>query len=821
MNNKVNTNLIAKNTLLLYGRMLFSMAVSLYTSRVVLNVLGVEDFGIYNVVGGVVAMFSFINGSMSGATSRFITYELGRGDSKSLKEVFSSALLVHIIIALIVCLMAETIGLWLLENKLVIPESRMQSARYVFQLSILASIVGIIQVPYNACVIAHERMNVYAYVEMLNVSLKLIIVYLLNVCNYDKLILYSVLLFSINLVIFFVYKWYSNRVFDESHFKFTWRPAVLKSMLTFSGADLYGNASVVIRQQGVNMILNMFFGPVVNAANGIATTVSSVTMNLVNNVSTAFRPQIIKKYATKELPEMFYLMRVAAVICLMVFLTVAVPLVIEMEFVLSIWLGQLPPYSVDFCRILLMFSCCTVVTAVLNIGIHATGKIYMISFISGTIIWMAVPVIYILLLKGFEPYVSYVINGVVSIIVLISNSFIFKYNVSQFSIKDFWLQGIFKCLIICMITSVILYYVYTVIPGGWQRLILICSLSVVTNSMMAFIFILDNSMRKILMQKLRIPTRISETLLIFFDRVSNRIEWEKTKYKFRRNRHLRNQIQVVDSYATIEHIINSKCSVSRYGDGEFDMIIHMMTNGAVPSLSGFQPYDSKLAIRLKEIISAADFDDSSHIVCVPYWYRSNNVHLYKPGVQRFCKKYICDKLEYILPLINKERVYFNANISRFYLSYRDKSNCYAYVESMKRIWRGRKVCFVEGEYSRMGVGNDLFQDAASISRILCPSIDAFSKYDEILDTIKQNIETTTLLILALGHTATVLSYDLSRNGYQAIDLGHIDIEYEWMLQNAEEKVPIKDKFVNEVQNGAVRNICEDADYNIQIIARII
>lgn len=818
---KPDTTHIAKNTFILYGRMFFSMIVSLFTSRVILDALGVEDFGIYNVVGGVVAMLSFINGSMSGATSRFITYELGRGNKMILKETFASALIVHFIIAATVLILSETIGLWFLSNKLVIPESRMFAARIVYQFSIIAAIIGIIQVPYNACVIAHEKMNVYAYVEILNVSLKLAVAYIIQLSSADKLILYAVLLLVVNIISLCIYKGYSYKSFAESHFEYVWNPKVLRAMLGFSGADLYGNASVVIRQQGVNMLLNMFFGPIVNAANAIATTVNSVTMNLVNNVSTAFRPQIIKKYASAELSEMFYFMRVSAMICLLLFLTVAIPLMLEMHFVLSVWLGQVPQYTVDICRILLLFSACTVVTSVLNIGIHATGKIYLISFISGTIIWLAVPVIYYFLRIGYSPNIAYICNGIVSAIVLLVNSCILKYNIRSFSLIDFWFHGILKCVLICIVSSLILYFIFINFSAGWMRLIIICGFSCFLNLMMAFVFILDNSMRLTIMQKLHVPQKICDVIISFFTRFNGRINWEKTKYEYWRLRHLRNQIKVANSDATIEHIVNTRCSVSRYGDGEFDMIIHMLTDGALPSLSGFQTYDYKLAVRLKEIISEIQYDDSMHIVCVPYWYRGNNVRVYKPGVQRFCKRYICEKVTYILNIINKERTYFNANISRFYLSYKNKSNCQDYVKMMRRIWQERNICFVEGQYSRMGVGNDLFNNVKSVKRILCPSKDAFSRYEDILNTITNNIDKSTLLILALGHTATVLAYDLSKRGYQAIDLGHIDVEYEWMLQNATEKVPLKNKYVNEAVNGAIHESCGDIEYNNQIIATII
>ena len=819
-NHSENTKRIAKNTIVLYIRMFFSMAVSLYTSRVVLNTLGVEDYGIYNVVGGVVAMFGFINGAMSGATSRFLTYELGRKKYLILKDTFATAIIVHIIIAVLVLCLAETIGLWFLSSKLVIPESRMFAAGCVYQFSVFASILAIIQVPYNACIIAHEKMNIYAYTEILCVLLKLAVVLLLQLSTVDKLILYALLLLIINVIIFSIYKFYSYKAFNETHFEFVWRPKILKSMLSFSFADLYGNASVVLRQQGVNMMLNVFFGPIVNAANGIATTVNTITMRFINNVSTAFRPQIIKRYASNEISEMFRLMKMATMICLILFLTVAIPLILEMEFVLSMWLGQLPQYSANFCRILLAFSFCTIITTILNVGIHATGKIYLISFMSGTIIWLAVPIIYYFLSNGYSPEVAYACNGVVSIAVLVINSCILKYNIRQFPILDFWLRGVLKCVLMCSVVFCALYLVYIKLPEGWIRISLIFGISCIANLLMAFVFILNHSMRVMIIRKLHFPASLSNVLINLCNRIDGRIKWEQIKFKYWRLKGARNQVKVKDSWSTIEQILKTECSVSRYGDGELDMIIHMLTDGKLPSVSGFQSYDLQLAIRLKEILEDKSYDDDSHIVCVPYWYRDRNVEVYKPDVQRFCKRYICEKLKYILPIINTDRVYFNANISRFYLSYKDKSHCQKYVEFIKRIWDGRNVCFIEGEYSRIGVGNNLFDNARDIKRILCPSRDAFARYEDIFKAVKSHVDRSTLLILAVGHTATVLAYDLAKAGYQAIDLGHIDVEYEWMIQNASEKVPLKSKYVNEATNGAECGICEDLEYNNQIIATI-
>lgn len=494
---------IAKNTLMLYVRMLLSMVVSLYTSRVVLNTLGVEDYGIYNVVGGVVAMFSFLNGSMSGATSRFLTFEMGRGDEKALKETFSTAMVIHVGIALIVLLLAETIGLWFLETKLIIPAERLNAARVVYQLSVLSTMLTITQVPYNACIIAHEKMDVYAYVEILNTVLKLLIVFLLLIVNQDRLIAYAILMLVVSVLITGIYRVYCLRKFSESKFGFIWKKSRLKPMLSFSGWDLYGNASVVLRQQGVSMVLNMFIGPVVNAANGLASLVNSVSMMFVNNVLIAFRPQIIKQYAAAEYKRMQSLLVGAFKICLTLYLILAIPLFFEMDFILQIWLGEVPMYTVDFCRILVITSCFSTITSIVNIGIHASGKMVLISCLSGTLIWMAVPIIYVLLRMGFHPNCAYITNCVVSILVSIANFFILKHNINQLSMRGIILQGVIKSLIIGFVDVMIIGCICRYLYDGWVRLIIACTVSLVVGVIVSWFILLHRGGRMLVVKRIK------------------------------------------------------------------------------------------------------------------------------------------------------------------------------------------------------------------------------------------------------------------------------------------------------------------------------
>ena len=309
MDSSISSNKrIAKNTAMLYLRLLISIVVGLFTSRVVLQTLGVADYGIFGVVGGVVSMFTFLNSALSGATSRFLTFEMGRGDQRKLSDTFCSALMVHFGIALIILVLAETIGLWFLCNKLVIPAGRMSAAHVVYQCSILGMVFAVMQVPFSAAIIAHEKMDVFAYIELLNVFLKLGMVFCLLIGNFDKLILYSVLVLCVHAFISFVYAFYGLRHFPETHFRWVWRKDILIGLTSFSGYNLFGNFGAVFNLQGINFLINIFFGVILNAASSVASTVSGIINGFVSNIVMAFRPPITKAYAQGDIDKVQSLM---------------------------------------------------------------------------------------------------------------------------------------------------------------------------------------------------------------------------------------------------------------------------------------------------------------------------------------------------------------------------------------------------------------------------------------------------------------------------------------------------------------------------------
>lgn len=405
-----NNKRIAKNTLLLYFRMLFMMAVSLFTSRVVLNTLGVEDFGIYSVVGGIVGMFVFINNSMSSATQRYITFALGKGDKNRLQTVFSTTLQIHALIAVLIVLLGETVGLWFLYNKMQIPAERMDAAFWVMQCSIVSMVVMIVSVPYNADIIAHEKMSAFAYISILEVVSKLVIVYLLLVFSYDKLILYAILILTIQILIRFCYSIYCNKHFEETRYKHVWDKKLFKEMTGFAGWSLFGNMAGVLFGQGLNMLLNVFFGPVVNAARAVAVQVQGAIQQFVGNFQTALNPQITKTYASGELNEMHRLMFRSARFSFYLLFFLSLPVLYETDFILTVWLKMVPENAVVFLRIMICTSLIYTIANPLIIANQATGRVMKYQAVCGTILLLILPISYLCLKMGCPAYSVFIVH---------------------------------------------------------------------------------------------------------------------------------------------------------------------------------------------------------------------------------------------------------------------------------------------------------------------------------------------------------------------------------------------------------------------------
>lgn len=399
MQNKKSTNnkRIAKNTLFLYFRMLFMMAVSLYTSRVILNTLGIEDYGVYNVVGGVVSMLGFLNGALGGASSRFITYDLGIKDISSIKKTFGNILSIHFILAGIILLLGETIGLWFVNTQLKIPSYRFIAALWVYQFSLFSLIMSVICIPYNATIIAHEKMGAFAYISIIDTLLKLFIVYLLVISPFDKLIVYSILYFCIQLFNQLVYMLYCKNKFQEVHTSFSYDKKIFSEIFEFAGWTMNGYLAIVGYTQGINILLNIFFGPVVNAARGIAVQVQNVCQQFCTNFQMALNPQMTKNYAQHNLNEMHSLLIKSSKFSFYILFIIVLPLMFVAPIVLKVWLGNIPPHTVNFLRLILFIGLLYPLTNPLIVSVHATGHLRKFQLIEGSLLLSIVPLAYVIL----------------------------------------------------------------------------------------------------------------------------------------------------------------------------------------------------------------------------------------------------------------------------------------------------------------------------------------------------------------------------------------------------------------------------------------
>lgn len=444
-----NNKRIAKNTLLLYFRMLLTMAVSLYTSRVVLSTLGVEDYGIYNVVGGVVTMFSVISGSLSAAISRFITFELGKGNKKSLEKIFSSAVTIQLALGLIILILAESIGVWFLNSKMNIPESRMYAANWVFQLSIITFIINLISVPYNATIIAHEKMSAFAYISILEVSAKLIIVYLLLISPIDRLIFYAILMAFVAFIIRFIYGYYCKRHFNECTYHFIYDKILLKKMFSFAGWNFIGSASGVLRDQGGNIIINLFCGPSVNTARSIAFQVYSAIYSFVSNFMIALNPQITKNYASGNHEYLISLLYKGARFSFYLLLLLSLPILINTNYILTLWLKNVPEHTTNFVRLVLIFALSESISQPLITAQNATGRIKNYQIVVGGLQMMNLPISYILLRIGYSPEYIFIISIIISQCCLYARLIMLKTNIKIsifYFVKDVYLNAIFVSL---------------------------------------------------------------------------------------------------------------------------------------------------------------------------------------------------------------------------------------------------------------------------------------------------------------------------------------------------------------------------------------
>lgn len=476
-----NNKRIAKNTLMLYVRMTIVMCVSIYTSRVYLYQLGVIDYGIYNVIGGVVGIFISLSGSFSEATQRFITYTMGQGEKDKLLNVFAAAMNIHIVIGLFIVLLLETVGLWFLNNKLNIPADRILAANWVYQFVILSTFLSIIQIPYNGLINAHEDMGTFAWLSVLDVSFKLCIAYVLSIAPFDKLIFYGILLLVVFIIMTCIYRIFCNRHYEECHYRLFWNRELYKSMTSFAGWNFFGGLAWMLKDQGVNVLLNLFFGPVINAARAVALQVSSAVTGFLYSFLSASFPQITKYYATGDIDDMHRLVNRSLKMSFMLVFFIALPIMLNIDFILSIWLKNVPDMSNVFLVLVLvdvLFQC--ILGSTISTMILATGNIKKFEIYGSLNMGMIIPVSYILLKFGASAastfYVIIIFNIFAGLIRLY-----YAHKQVQYSYKVFLCEVVKPVVKILLATLPItlLLKIYVFYQFNWFNLILFCLLIVI------------------------------------------------------------------------------------------------------------------------------------------------------------------------------------------------------------------------------------------------------------------------------------------------------------------------------------------------------
>ena len=446
-----STSRIAKNTIALYFRQILIMLVSLYTVRVVLNTLGAENYGIYNVVAGVVVLFSFVNNAMATSVQRFLNFYLGKNDTEKTRNVYSASLVIHGIICLIFTVLAETVGLWFVNAKLNIPTGRSNAAFWCYQTAVITTLANIMRVPYNAVIIAYEKMSFFAGLSIVEAVLKLSVVFLLKITHLDKLVFYSFLLTGVSFVILAIYKFYCNKNFEIAHYRKNQDKGLGKELVSFSGWSLFGAVANVANTQGTNIVLNIFTNVTVNAAMGIANQVNAAVYSFVSNFQTAFNPQLVKNYAAGEKKELNQLIFRASKFSFLLLWLIVLPLSLNLETVLTLWLKNVPEYSVVFVQLILICSLVDCMTYPIAVAVQASGNIKFYQIIISCFIFANLPLSILFRFWGMSPYSVLFIRFFLCLFILVFRVLYLNFSQS-FSVKNFIFQVLLRCAVIVAIS---------------------------------------------------------------------------------------------------------------------------------------------------------------------------------------------------------------------------------------------------------------------------------------------------------------------------------------------------------------------------------
>ena len=499
--NTTSNKRIAKNTLLLYCRTILILLVSIYTSRVVLKVLGVDDYGIYNAVGGVVAMFTVLTGALSNSISRYITFEIGHGDKEKLNRIFSTSINIQILLSVVVVALVEIVGIWFLNTKMSIPETRMTAANWVLQCSLVVFVIGLLSVPYNACIIAHEHMSAFAYISVFDAFLKLLVVFLIKRSPVDKLISYAILLAVVSLTIRLLYQFYCRKHFAESKYHLINDKPLFKEMLSFAGWSFFTNATYIFNNQGINILINLYFGVAVNAARGLATQVEGAVVQFVNNFTTAINPQITKNYASGDKERMFELICKGAKFSFFLLLLFSLPFMFETEYVLRIWLTEVPEHTANFVRLAFVASMMTIIGKTGFTACMATGNIKKYVLVLSSVGLSTFFLTWIAFRIGFPVEACYVIFAIVYFVVEVIRLFLMK-DLLGFPPFLFVKEVVKYIIIVTVLSCIVPLIVYLILPQSLTRFIIVSVLSILSTSLSIYVFGLSLSEKKAITNQL-------------------------------------------------------------------------------------------------------------------------------------------------------------------------------------------------------------------------------------------------------------------------------------------------------------------------------
>lgn len=496
-NTSANNKRIAKNTLLLYVRMLVMMFVGLFTSRIILQSLGVSDLGLYTVCGGVVALFSFISGTLASGTQRFVSFGIGEGNLEKLKRTFACAMSLHLLFAIIILIIGESFGLWYLYNKLNVDPGRFDAALWCYQFSLITAVISVIQTPFNGALIAHEKMDIYAYMAIFEVVVKLMAAYIIMIVPYDRLVFYAALLLGANVLSTVIYNWYCRKKFDECSFRFGYDKQIFIDMLSFSGWNTFGTVAAMGQSTGVDLVINFFCGTAVNGARGIASQANGFVNKFVTNFQVALNPQIVKTYASGNISEMSKIVIRGTEFSTYLLLLLGIPLFIEIDFVLNLWLGQVPEHSVAFMRIVMIESLFRTMGNPTITAMHATGKMKMLNLTVGILLLLIVPQSYILFKLGFSSEKVLLANVIPWVLCIpLRLYWLYKYTDNKFPVVIFLRRVLLKGIVLTCVMFIppfLIYYSFE--SEGWIRFISVCFVSIVSSSLLIFFCGFDASMR--------------------------------------------------------------------------------------------------------------------------------------------------------------------------------------------------------------------------------------------------------------------------------------------------------------------------------------